>query len=86
MYSLIETAKESGINPYDYLVWVLKAAPDMELSQNPEMADQLLPIRFQEGEAVNGKMLILKDDTLRKVLFRLEPIAEQTPTCFLHML
>lgn len=47
MYSLVETAKENGINPYDYLVWVLKAAPEMEFSQNPCVADQLMPIRFQ---------------------------------------
>ena len=46
MYSLVETAKENGINPYDYLVWVLKAAPEMELSQNPELAEQLVPERF----------------------------------------
>lgn len=46
MYSLVETAKENGINPYDYLVWVLKAAPEMELSQNPNLAEQLLPERF----------------------------------------
>lgn len=26
MYSLIETAKENGIEPYDYIVWLLKAA------------------------------------------------------------
>ena len=43
MYSLIETAKENGINPYEYLVWVLKAASEMGLAQNPELAEQLLP-------------------------------------------
>lgn len=46
MYSLVETAKENAINPYDYLVWVLKAAPEMELSQNSVLAEQLLPERF----------------------------------------
>lgn len=46
MYSLIETAKENGINPYDYLVWVLKTAPEMDLSRNPYMADKLLPARW----------------------------------------
>lgn len=43
MYSLIETAKENRINPYDYLVWVLKAAPGLELAANPEGVDLLLP-------------------------------------------
>jgi transposase len=47
MYSLIETAKENGINPYDYLVWVLKSAPEMELSKNLGLIDRLLPQRFQ---------------------------------------
>lgn len=46
MYSLVETAKENGINPYDYLVWLLKAAPEMGLSQNPGLADGLLPVQF----------------------------------------
>ncbi len=49
MYSLVETAKENEINPYDYLVWVLKAAPEMDPSQNPNFADQLLPVKFQAG-------------------------------------
>ena len=47
MYSLVETAKENGSNPYDYLVWVLKAAPKMEPSRNPNLAAQLLPIHFK---------------------------------------
>lgn len=46
MYSLVETAKENGINPYDYLVWLLKAAPEMGISQNPCLVDGLLPVRF----------------------------------------
>ena len=42
IYSLIETAKESGLDPYRYLVWVLKSAPS--LSQVDERwADKLLP-------------------------------------------
>ena len=47
MYSLVETAKENGISPYNYLVWVLKTAPKLALMQSPELAEQLLPIRFQ---------------------------------------
>lgn len=47
MYSLIETAKEAGINPYDYLVWMLKSAPGLEPAANPEMAERLLPSAYQ---------------------------------------
>jgi hypothetical protein len=50
MYSLVETAKENGINPYEYLVWVLKAAPGMELSQNAELAEQLLPTQLLNSQ------------------------------------
>lgn len=50
MYSLVETAKENGISPYDYLVWILKAAPEMVLSQNPGLADQLMPVQFQSKD------------------------------------
>jgi len=48
MYSLIETAKENKINPYDYLVWILKTAPDMGHPKRPELVDQLLPGNFSE--------------------------------------
>ena len=41
-YRLIETAKENGLDPYRYLLWVLRNAPAM--SQTDEAwAEQLLP-------------------------------------------
>ena len=43
MYSLIETAKENALNPYDYLVSVFMSAPDLDLKRNPELVDSLLP-------------------------------------------
>jgi len=46
MYSLIETAKENGLIPYDYLVSVFKTAPDLDLKRNPELVDSLLPLRI----------------------------------------
>lgn len=46
MYSLIETAKENGIKPYDYIVWLLKAATELELDAHPELAEQLTPGAF----------------------------------------
>ena len=29
IYSLIETAKENGLDPYRYLLWVLQTAPQL---------------------------------------------------------
>ena len=48
MYSLIGTAKENGIDPYAYLVWLLKAAPVLDLGVHPERVEQLLPMCFQQ--------------------------------------
>jgi len=43
-YSLIETAKENGLDPYRYLLWVLQNAP--QLSETDETwAEKLLPAR-----------------------------------------
>ena len=42
IYSLIETAKENGLDPYRYLLWVLQTAP--QLSEADEAwAEKLLP-------------------------------------------
>ena len=44
IYSLIETAKENQLDPYRYLLWVLRSAP--ALSQYDEFwAEKLLPTR-----------------------------------------
>ena len=44
IYSLIETAKENGLDPYRYLLWVLQNAP--QLSETDETwAEKLLPAR-----------------------------------------
>ena len=29
LYSLVETAKETGLDPYRYLLWVLERAPKL---------------------------------------------------------
>ena len=42
IFSLIETAKENGLDPYRYLTWVLKAAPKHE-EQNSDWAAKLIP-------------------------------------------
>ena len=44
IYSLIETSKENGLDPYRYLLWVLQNAP--QLSETDETwAEKLLPAR-----------------------------------------
>ena len=42
MYSIIETAKENGLNPFDYLVHIFKTAPNLTLAADPKAAE-LLP-------------------------------------------
>ena len=42
IYSLIETAKENGLDPYRYLTWVLTNAPIL-VAEDKEWAAQLLP-------------------------------------------
>ena len=41
-YSLIETAKFNSLSPYEYLKYVLKEAPGLDL-KDPEMIEKLLP-------------------------------------------
>lgn len=47
MYSLVKTAKENGIAPYAYSAWLLKTAPELELSEHSQRAEQLLSVYFQ---------------------------------------
>jgi len=42
-FSLIETAKENGLDPYRYLTWVLRAAPTVDL-EDETMVASLLPV------------------------------------------
>ena len=42
IYSLIETAKENGLDPYRYLIWVLTNAPILA-AKGDGWADDLLP-------------------------------------------
>ena len=47
IYSLIETAKENGLDPYRYLLWRLQNAP--QLSETDEAwAEKLLPANAPE--------------------------------------
>jgi len=41
LFSIVETAKANGINPYDYLTHVFKTAPNCDFSKNPAMLECL---------------------------------------------
>ncbi len=43
LYSIVETAKESGLDPYAYLLWVFKNAPGLHAASSQDVALQLLP-------------------------------------------
>ncbi len=47
LFSLIQTAKENGLDPYRYLTWVLKKAPYLNMS-DPADIDSLLPTNAPE--------------------------------------
>ena len=42
IYSMIETAKASGLDPYRYLTWVLTKAPTLA-AKSDDWASELLP-------------------------------------------
>ena len=46
IFTLVETAKANGINPFDYLNWVLKTPPGLNLTEFPDRAEKLLPHCF----------------------------------------
>ena len=46
IYSIIETAKENDINPYDYLVFIFEHAPNWDL-QSPDALQHLMPFNFK---------------------------------------
>lgn len=43
LYSLIETAKETGLDPYHYLLWVLERAPKLAQTADEAWAEKLVP-------------------------------------------
>ena len=47
IYSLIETAKENGLDPYQYLLWILRNAPQLS-ETNKAWAESLLPANAPE--------------------------------------
>ena len=47
IYSLIETAKENGLDPYRYLLWVLRNAPGLSETDKAR-SEKLLPANAPE--------------------------------------
>jgi transposase len=43
IYSIIETAKENGLNPMSYLTYLFERMPNVDSLTNPELLQQLLP-------------------------------------------
>lgn len=43
IYSIIETAKENGLNPFVYLVYLFEKLPQLSDPKDPQALDQLLP-------------------------------------------
>jgi transposase len=48
IYSLVETAKENGLDPYRYLAWLMREAPKLDMGSAEQVA-MLLPINAPEG-------------------------------------
>ena len=64
IYSLIETAKANGLDPYRYLLWLLQNAP--QLSETDEAwAESLLP-----ANAVSVKWVEKWTDSTSAVHFK----------------
>ena len=51
IYSIIETAKENGLRPFEYFCYVFKTAPNLDL-HNTQQLDTLLPHHFQTAARV----------------------------------
>ena len=43
MFSLIETAKENGLNPHAYLTYVFQNAPNWNIRNDVNALDRLMP-------------------------------------------
>ena len=57
IFSLIETAKKNALDPYRYLVWVLREAP-RRTQNDPAWAASLTPQNAPDGPASAGPFFI----------------------------
>jgi transposase len=56
IFSIVETAKENGLNPYKYLTYIFKNAPNWDVKNNQDKIQLLLPNNIPDN--VKSKMLI----------------------------
>lgn len=49
-YSVIETAKENGLHPFEYLTDVFRTAPNLDLSRNPGAIPGRIRVPIKENE------------------------------------
>ena len=59
-YSIIETAKENGLNPYNYLKYIFETAPNIDFIRNPNLIEKLLPWNAP-SECRNATQLSIDD-------------------------
>ena len=43
VYSIIETAKANGLNPFQYLKYLFEHLPNADIQRHPEHLDDVLP-------------------------------------------
>jgi transposase len=65
IFSLIQTARENGLNAYDYLTYVFKKAPNLGIKDNPDALLQLLPWDSDVQDACR-KLMPQKNENGRK--------------------
>jgi transposase len=51
VYSIIESAKANGLNPYKYLYFIFKNLPGVQFGQHPEFLEDYLPWSSEVQEA-----------------------------------
>jgi len=49
LYSVVETAKENGLHPFDYFDFVFRTAPGLDFRNDPVVLDQLMPWNVPPG-------------------------------------
>ena len=53
MFSIIETAKENGLNPFKYLVYILQNAPNWDINNDIDKLEWLMPYDISEEQRRN---------------------------------
>lgn len=57
MFSMIQTALENGLNPYEYLTYLFKTAPNLDLKEYPERIAELLPDAVPEAVKAHNRRI-----------------------------